>query len=345
VVFEYDELVSMLLRDVGCVLLSIYQVYFEHELKSSSGMTEATIVKTSQKNLFNLLKDFEICPGILTKQQATRLYADESRPVPFYKSTGLEILNKARKKDLRTTQPLYQAERQEKQVGKCFTFFRLLDLLVESAVQAFSDPFFNQGGTMSLAEMMCLLLERMELSQGFTLIERKMSRTHTSQHTLLPSKTVVKRIKAAKETLFQVQALDEYQSNNSIQRQLGQLEAKEKEIREAYNTVSGPQKGKRRQPEVSSQERSLRVGLDCFGINEMNGTELLAGLDLDQKEILEHVFTYYCSFGDPMNAQRLKSSKFIKFLRDSGLLKQGVLQNHELKAQRENDPNQKAEFK
>ena len=32
-----------------------------------------------------------------------------------------------------------------------------------------------------------------------------------------------------------------------------------------------------------------------------------------------------------MNSQWLKSSKFVKFLRDCGLIKQGVLQNHQLK--------------
>lgn len=40
VVFEFDELVSILLRDVGKVLLDIYQLYFEHELKTSTVQSE-----------------------------------------------------------------------------------------------------------------------------------------------------------------------------------------------------------------------------------------------------------------------------------------------------------------
>jgi hypothetical protein len=40
VVFEYDELVSILLRDIGKVLLNIYQIYFEHELKCNSAQSE-----------------------------------------------------------------------------------------------------------------------------------------------------------------------------------------------------------------------------------------------------------------------------------------------------------------
>ena len=70
-----------------------------------------------------------------------------------------------------------------KYIGKCFTFFRFLDLIVECAIGAFSDPFFNKVGQQPLimAEMMCLLLERMELSTGFMQIEKKMHRTHTSK--------------------------------------------------------------------------------------------------------------------------------------------------------------------
>ena len=49
-----------------------------------------------------------------------------------------------------------------------------------------------------------------------------------------------------------------------------------------------------------------------------------------------------------MNSHWLKSSKFIKFLKDSGLIKQGVLQNHNLKKgnntgnQENNQPNNRA---
>ena len=65
--FEFDELVSILLRDVGKVLLDVYQVYFEHELKYSNTQSEASILKISQKNMFNFLKDFEISPGLISK--------------------------------------------------------------------------------------------------------------------------------------------------------------------------------------------------------------------------------------------------------------------------------------
>ena len=81
-----------------------------------------------------------------------------------------------------------------KHIGKCFTFFRFLDMLVQCAISAFSDPYFNQGSQMPLimAEMACLLLERMELSSGFSQIQKKMHRTITSKQTLLPSRAVIR---------------------------------------------------------------------------------------------------------------------------------------------------------
>jgi len=37
-------------------------------------------------------------------------------------------------------------------------------------------------------------------------------------------------------------------------------------------------------------------------------------------ERLMRIFVYYCSFGEPLNSNSLKSTKFIKLLRDAKLL-------------------------
>ena len=46
--------------------------------------------------------------------------------------------------------------------------------------------------------MLCLLLERLELSKGFNGLEKKTNRPHTSKITLLPSKAVIKHLTQAK---------------------------------------------------------------------------------------------------------------------------------------------------
>ena len=50
---QFDELVSLVLRDVGPILLEIYQVYFGHEVKGNhGGMPEETFWKMNEKCLF-----------------------------------------------------------------------------------------------------------------------------------------------------------------------------------------------------------------------------------------------------------------------------------------------------
>jgi len=42
-------------------------------------------------------------------------------------------------------------------------------------------------------------------------------------------------------------------------------------------------------------------------------------------ERLIRVFQYYCSFGEPLNTIKLKSAKFLKFLKEIGVLLKGAL--------------------
>jgi hypothetical protein len=49
-------------------------------------------------------------------------------------------------------------------------------------------------------------------------------------------------------------------------------------------------------------------------LNKLN--EVIEG----HREKLNRIFTYYCSFGEPLNTDKMPSSKFIKFLKDSKLL-------------------------
>lgn len=51
------------------------------------------------------------------------------------------------------------------------------------------------------SEMVCLLLERMELSKGFNTLEQRTNRPHTAQITLLPNKQVIRSLNAAKTFL------------------------------------------------------------------------------------------------------------------------------------------------
>ena len=86
--FEFDEMVHLLLRDsIGKVIYDIYKLYFAAELKGATDM--ATVGKESQKALFQFLKEFDICPGLITKAAAFNLFVDDANAVPLYMQTGI----------------------------------------------------------------------------------------------------------------------------------------------------------------------------------------------------------------------------------------------------------------
>ena len=96
---------------------------------------------------------------------------------------------------------------QSKAVGKLITFPKFLDILARCAKLTFSPTGGSglSGGEQAIysaykgarlleAEMLCLLLERMELSEGFNNLEKRSHKPHTSRITLLPSRPVVESL-------------------------------------------------------------------------------------------------------------------------------------------------------
>jgi hypothetical protein len=69
--------------------------------------------------------------------------------------------------------------------GSRFTFFHFLDFLVQLSWTAFSS-----SKRVILSEMLCMSLERMELSKGMRELDRKITRTQFSKLSLLPSKWI-----------------------------------------------------------------------------------------------------------------------------------------------------------
>lgn len=85
-------------------------------------------------------------------------------------------------------------------MGRVFTFHKFIDLLVRFSKASYGNSEMNgdQSNNLIVAEMLCLLLERMELSKGFLNFEKKSSRPHSSKLTLLPSKGMIQQINFAK---------------------------------------------------------------------------------------------------------------------------------------------------
>ena len=89
--FEFDELVHLLIKgNIGRVLYDIFKLYFAHELKAATDIV--SIGKDSQKALYNFAKDFDICPGLVTKAAVFNMLVDDSNAMPLYTQTGLHII-------------------------------------------------------------------------------------------------------------------------------------------------------------------------------------------------------------------------------------------------------------
>lgn len=58
-------------------------------------------------------------------------------------------------------------------------------------------------------------------------------------------------------------------------------------------------------------------------------SDLIEDIIDQHNDKLSKIFSYYCLYGEPLNTNKLKSSKFIKLLRDSGVLLKGVFNGHQ----------------
>lgn len=68
----FDELASLLISSVGKVLLEIYNVYFYHEIRGN--YDDSQMAKISEKVLFEFLRDFDICPTLMSKSLAHKFF-------------------------------------------------------------------------------------------------------------------------------------------------------------------------------------------------------------------------------------------------------------------------------
>lgn len=80
---NFDELVSILVKSVGQVLLEIYYVYFQHEIRGL--FSEEQVSKMNEKIIFEFMRDFDICPTLITKSIAYKIYLKcIENPMPVY---------------------------------------------------------------------------------------------------------------------------------------------------------------------------------------------------------------------------------------------------------------------
>ena len=175
---ELDENVMLVFYSVHPLLMKIYYVYFSIE---SSTHDEAKINKhQTEKALFVFLKDFDICPAILTKSAAVSVWTEIA-------STPIDQLT-------RSTQNPSIIPYLEKDIGAYLTYARFCALLARIAIICYENYPGPSGRKFSNAERLALLLERMELSSGMLNFEQKISSTHNSKISLIVPREVLEKV-------------------------------------------------------------------------------------------------------------------------------------------------------
>lgn len=127
-----------------------------------------------------------------------------------------------------------------------------------------------------------LLFERMQLSEGFSCIESKTSTTHSIKRSYIVPLEVFDKIRATIPN-----------DNESV-------------------NISNIQ------DETLHRKLKLRKSIVSNFKNIFEHSNYILGKYANK---LQLIFKYYCSFGDPMNTLYMKSNKFLKFLKESNLLK------------------------
>lgn len=69
---QYDELANILLTSVGQILLEVFFNYFDHEIRGN--YDDLALKKIDDKVIFEFLRDYDICPTLVSKGVAYKIF-------------------------------------------------------------------------------------------------------------------------------------------------------------------------------------------------------------------------------------------------------------------------------
>ncbi|EAR83293.2 hypothetical protein TTHERM_00992940 (macronuclear) [Tetrahymena thermophila SB210] len=367
-----DEGPLFILKEITPVIQLIYQHYFPFEWKNRGN--EAQVKQKSETAIFQFLKEYDICPNLITKSSAFLL---------FREILDTQIDNLCRNPQL-TNLSGFLSEDQ----GQCFTFWKYAIYLIRIANVCYSN-LFNQleqpaeGANRTIAEKLAFLLERMELSAGFLNLDKK----NLSHQSLIIKKKVLNRMLSNGSIIgsCQISSLNSQLAfNNNIGGQyslnLQQPSNNSNNVTDTLSNLQTNQENSSVQSQTSSRvtrsRSDLRLRQSANGLTEMQQqcvrnyspmgfTNYSQKLNEQQRQVmiahiqnmqnyklfknplgladiqcveniqlidqfsdrLLTIFQSYCSFGDAMNTQWMKSSKYTKLMREANIININTIQN------------------
>lgn len=299
-------------------LYDIYRIYFPHEVSISED--EKFIKESSYKKYLIFLKEFDLCPGLISKTISFQIFqnevinpeadADISENQEYY----INLMKKIDINELIRYDP-----KNANIFGQFLNFFKFIRILVKISQAAYDN--INVGGTpkqgaiteteannpnninrnsslrninynnyanLTLEEKLILTFERMELSEGFLNLEKKTMKTHSQRTaTLIPAHMLNNLKLIYSEKLF----------NN-----------------ERNSLLNNPDDDRK-----NNFANNIRLANNYKEICEFTGYIME-----NWGDELHAIYKGYCSYGDYLNTKYMTSKKFFKFLNDCKLLEISV---------------------
>lgn len=341
----------LLLRMVNKPLQTIYKHYFSWEVNRP--LQEKPSMAKVEGELFQFLKEFEICPQLVAKSSAHSIYTQvlNTPSAELCKNSQYPDLEKILGKDL----------------GEMFTYFRFVVYLTRLGIFVFGDlnnvPSSHKEVHFTDEEKVYLLFERLDISGGLAKVAQVTSKDKIAgqlHHRLSLSKDALLHIH--KETgayphFFEEP--EEEKEETQLSRILGanrdQKRGSSRPLDEEFmyikmakqtskNKLSpksqrGSSSASRKPRRTLLQSKANKENLADLTNKEANaetGPNLLLPESYDLCEAyldeLHRVFESYCSYGEPGNFTLMKSARFQKLVKDTGLLdkESGRIQTQDL---------------
>lgn len=322
-IISESKFIENLLINIIPNLYDIYKIYFPHEVSISED--EKYIKDSSYKKYLIFLREFDLCPGLISKSISFQIFHNEvinpeaDAEISENQEYYINLMKKIDINELTKYDP-----KNANIFGQFLNFFKFIRILVKVSQVAYENTGLqNRPSTANLAESeskanlsmnknssnldltnnynltledkFILTLERMELSDGFLNLEKKTMRTHSKKKTTLIPYNIIGNLK----NIYSDKLL--YNDKSSILLNRNEEEKKQipvNNIRQATNYL-----------EICQLTEYI---LENYG------------------EELSAIFKGYCSFGDYLNTKYMSSVKFFKFLNDCKILNIQGGSNHSL---------------
>jgi hypothetical protein len=302
---QLEEILSM----IAPIMYEIYKVYFPWEISLSEN--ENFLKDKSMKAYFVFLKEYDMCPSLISKSTAFQIFQSETIGTNQSDLFDSPELNEVYSNILRNIEISTLGRSNNKSIlGKYFTFLKFLKSICKIGDVGFEKMEFSNSGAveiptnsnstpkkkLSSIEKICLGLERMELSDGFLSLQHKTSKTHSRKTTCIIPREILEKVKIAINSKFSEEENLRFQQSEDIN------DAKSAEM-------------------IEQSYRASKIRKSVLG----NFKDLFEHTDYILQKYgnqLNSIYKFYCSFGDPLNTTYMKTNKFSKFLKEAKLIKQ-----------------------